>query len=100
MMLFLRNGSGGDSTLVHVYQGTDKSGVIDFEQYRRNMERVMELTAQKKILSMNPVGPGGIFVTLCEMAAGNKIGAVITGKYGRALHSAETGALILEISRE
>ena len=89
-----------DSTLVHVYQGTDKSGVIDFEQYRRNMERVMELTAQKKILSMNPVGPGGIFVTLCEMAAGNKIGAVITGKYGRALHSAETGALILEISRE
>ena len=42
------------------------------------MERVMELTAQKKILSMNPVGPGGIFVTPREMAAGNKIGAVIT----------------------
>ena len=95
-----RNGSGETVRWYTYTREQTNPGVIDFEQYRRNMERVMELTAQKKILSMNPVGPGGIFVTLCEMAAGNKIGAVITGKYGRALHSAETGALILEISRE
>ena len=88
------------STLVHVFEGTDENGVIDFEQYRRNMERVMELAAQKKILSMNPVGAGGIFVTVCEMAAGNRIGAVIEGKSGQELHRTETGALVLEIGAE
>ncbi len=46
---------------------------------------------------MNPVGGGGIFVTICEMAAGNKIGAVIENKEGEDLHKIETGALIAEI---
>ena len=85
------------STLVHIYQNTDESGVIDFEQYRKNMERVIRLSGEKKILSMNPVGNGGIFVTVCEMAAGNKIGAVIEKKEGEDLHRIETGALIAEI---
>ena len=85
------------STLVHIYQENDEFGVIDFEQYRQNMARVIELSGQKKILSMNPVGGGGIFVTICEMAAGNKIGAVIENKEGEDLHKIETGALIAEI---
>ena len=71
--------------------------MIDFEQYRQNMARVIELSGQKKILSMNPVGGGGIFITICEMAAGNKIGAVIENKEGEDLHKIETGALIAEI---
>lgn len=78
------------STLVHIYQENDEFGVIDFEQYRQNMARVIELSGQKKILSMNPVGGGGIFVTICEMAAGNKIGAVIENKEGEDLHKIET----------
>ncbi len=88
------------STIVHVFQGTDEYGVIDFEQYRTNMAKVIELAGQGKILAMNPVGGGGIFVTVCEMAAGNMIGAVIDGKSGTELHSPEMGALIIEIGAE
>ena len=88
------------STLVHVYQGVDEFGVVDFEQYRKNMERVIELADGQKLLSMNPVGAGGIFVTVCEMAAGNRIGAVIEGKQGEELCRAETGGLIIEVGEE
>ena len=85
------------STLVHVYQGTDEFGVIDFEQYRKNMERVIELADQEKILAMNPVGNGGVFVTVCEMAAGNMIGAFLENISDKALHGIESGALVIEI---
>ncbi len=88
-----------DSTLVHVYQPTDEYGVIDFEQFRQNMARVIELSENGKILSMNCVGAGGIFVTICEMAAGNMIAVDIDDKNTNTnIHKVETGALIIEIA--
>ncbi len=90
-----------DSVLVHVYQDTDEYGVIDFEQYRQNLARVIELSDEGKILSMNCVGAGGIFVTVCEMAAGNMIAVNIEdAKTDTDIHKVETGALIIEVASD
>ncbi|MDR0424872.1 MAG: phosphoribosylformylglycinamidine synthase [Clostridiales Family XIII bacterium] len=73
--------------------------VIDFKAYRRNMDRVAELTAQGKILSASTVGRGGIFVTAVKMALGNRIGVFIDLITERELHEPNYGALILEVDR-
>ena len=85
------------SHIVHVTAGLDADSVIDFEQYRTNMAKVIELTDAGKILAADTIGNGGIFVSTVKMAAGNKIGADISGADEHALRNIDCGGLILEI---
>ena len=86
------------SYLVHVTAGRDTDNVINFEQYRQNMQRVMELTAGGKILAADIIGTGGLFITAVKMAAGNKIGADLSGASTAALRSIDCGGLLLEVA--
>lgn len=86
------------SYVVHVTAGRDEDNVIDFEQYRTNMQRVMDLAASGSILAADIIGTGGIFVTAVKMAAGNKIGVDLSGASAAALRSIDCGGLLLEIS--
>ena len=86
------------SYVVHVTAGRDADNVIDFEQYRKNMERVMELTASGKVLAADIISTGGIFATAVKMAAGNRIGVDLSGASAAALRSIDCGGLLLEIS--
>lgn len=84
------------STIVHVTAGSDADNIINFEQYRKNMSRVIDLTADGKVLAADTLGRGGIFAAVVRMSAGNMIAAVIDADK-RSLCNIDCGGLILEI---
>jgi phosphoribosylformylglycinamidine synthase len=87
------------SSLVHVYADCDDNQIIDFDQYKKNMEAVAKLIANGKILSANIIGRGGIFISVLKMAVGNKLGASLDHITETELHQPDYGGLILEIDR-
>ncbi|MDR1136293.1 MAG: phosphoribosylformylglycinamidine synthase [Clostridiales Family XIII bacterium] len=87
------------SEIVYISCARDGNGLIDFEEYRRNMDRVSELTARRKILSASTIGPGGIFVAAAKMAMGNRIGVFLDLITEKELHEQNYGALLLEADR-
>ena len=88
------------SSLVHLFADYDENMIPDFKQYKKNMERVTQLTEKKKILSANTIGRGGVFISLVKMAVGNKLGASLDFITEDELHSPDYGGLILEIDRK
>ncbi len=87
-----------DSKLVFLSTKWDKDGILNFDMYRKNMARVSKLTKEGKILAANTIGRGGIFISVVNMAVGNKIGVVLDYISERELHEQEYGALILEVA--
>ena len=87
------------SRLVHLYAEDDENKIIDFKQYKKNMDRVAQLIKQKKILSANTIGRGGVFISVVKMAVGNKFGASLDFITEKELHQPDYGGLILEIER-
>lgn len=85
------------SYIVHITAGHDEDMIIDFEQYRTNMAKVIELTQAGKIQAASLIGSGGIFTAAVKMCAGNMIGAELTADLGQALANADCGGLLLEI---
>ena len=85
------------SKIVLVSTDYDADGVPDFKIYRDSMDRVSLLNGQKKIISANTVGTGGIFVSLMKMAAGNKIGFSVKNITEEKLRKPDYTAVILEI---
>jgi phosphoribosylformylglycinamidine synthase len=85
------------SQLVYLSTDKDQDHVLDFKQYKRNMETVNRLALDGKILAANTIGKGGLFISLVKMAVGNKIGADIHGIRSEELQEPDYGALLLEI---
>lgn len=88
------------SKLVVLSVNKDGKGIPDFEAYKKTMDRVHNLIAEGKILSANPIGKGGIFISLIKMAVGNKIGASLYSMSLRELTEAAYGSLLLEIGKK
>ena len=86
------------STLVLVPAVWDENDMIDFDIYRKNMDGIQALIADGKVLAADPVGRGGVFMTVVKMAVGNKIGASVSGITKDDLGEAKYGGMILEIS--
>jgi phosphoribosylformylglycinamidine synthase len=86
-----------DSRLVFVDADRDGDLRIDFAQYRRNADRVTALAAEGRILSASVTGPGGVFVAVVKMAAGNRIGVSLENLTDAELRAPRYGALILEL---
>lgn len=82
------------SQLVYLPARRDEEGIIDFEAYRKTMDCVRALTAQKKVLAASTIGEGGLFMALVKMAVGNKIGVDATETENTGL---DYGALVLEL---
>jgi len=88
------------SKLVVLSVNKDGRGIPDFEAYKKSMDRVHGLIMEGKILSANPIGRGGIFISLTKMAVGNKIGASLYSMSLRELTEASYGSLLLEVSKK
>ncbi len=88
------------SKLVLLYAEKDQNEIIDFAQYRTNMQKMAELSAAGKILSANPIGRGGIFISAVKMALGNQIGADLKNIESGMIFKAMVGALLLEIPKD
>ncbi|MEG0392770.1 MAG: phosphoribosylformylglycinamidine synthase, partial [Anaerovoracaceae bacterium] len=88
------------SKLVLLASSRDQREVIDFEQYKKSMDKVRALAAEGKILAANTVGQGGVFMTVVKMAVGNKIGAQINGLTQEELAKPAYGSIVLEIGKK
>ncbi|MGI6732078.1 MAG: phosphoribosylformylglycinamidine synthase [Anaerovoracaceae bacterium] len=88
-----------ESQLVYLTTDKDQDHILDFEQYRRNMEAVNKLVVDGKILAANTIGRGGIFLSLVKMAVGNKIGVDLKGITVEELQEPDYGALLLEVDK-
>lgn len=86
-----------DSILIHLTAGRDENQIVRFAPYRKNMQRVTELAEQGKILAADIIGTGGLFITALRMAAGNGIGADLSGADAQSLRNIDCGGLLLEI---
>lgn len=84
-----------DSKLVALTTPVDKNGIIDFEAFRRNLDKARELAEAGILLSANTIGRGGLYITLVKMAAGNGVGADVNVQ-GDIL-SPMYGSLLLEL---
>jgi phosphoribosylformylglycinamidine synthase len=88
------------SKLVVLSVNKDGKGIPDFEAFKKSMDQVYKLVTEGRILSANPIGRGGIFISLVKMAVGNKIGASLYSMSLRELTEASYGSLLLEISKK
>ena len=86
------------STLIHITAGRDSDNIIEFEQYRKNMEELIKLMSEGKILAADTIGKGGIFATVFRMAVGNRIGAKLFDVSEQALCNIDCGGLVIEIN--
>ncbi|MDR0571156.1 MAG: phosphoribosylformylglycinamidine synthase [Clostridiales Family XIII bacterium] len=87
------------SRIVYLDNPWDDMKVLDFDSYRRNMDRTSRLASEGRILSASNIGKGGIFIAVAKMALGNRIGAFLDFVTERELHERNYGALLLEIDR-
>ena len=86
-----------DSNIVMVYTNRDENEVIDFEQFKENMEVITRLIKDKKILGVKTIGHGGIMSAVSKMAFGNMIGAKVEGLLKAEMLEPAYGSFILEI---
>ena len=86
-----------DNHIVMVQPKKTSNNLLDFEDYKKIMDKVADLIEQKKILSTNTVSYGGVFMAIAKMAVGNNLGAEIIGLSEDKLLSALYGSMILEI---
>ena len=88
------------SRIVALVPEYDDRGIMDFEKYRRTMDKVYDLIQDGKILAASPIGKGGIFMAAVKMAAGNRIGVCLDKMDGLNPGKAFYGGLILEIGKK
>ncbi|NLK73312.1 MAG: phosphoribosylformylglycinamidine synthase [Clostridiales bacterium] len=86
------------SRIIYVYTGRDDNEIIDFEEFKINMNKIHELIKKGKILSAKTVGHGGIAAAISKMAAGNKIGAEIDGLLKNEIFEPAYGSMLLEVA--
>lgn len=82
------------SRLVYLPSVKDEEGILDFEAYRKTMDKVRSLTAAGKVLAASAIGEGGLFMSLVKMAVGNKIGVSAPDTENTGL---DYGGLVLEL---
>ncbi len=85
------------STLVLLNQQRDENNLPDFEQFRKNANRITELIYDGKILASSSVKAGGALISLFKMCAGNSIGFDVNCRTN-VLSSPDYGSYIFEIS--
>ena len=86
------------SKLVLVESKWDDNYIVDFDKFRKDMDKVNELMLAGKVLAANNVGKGGLFMSLVKMAVGNKIGVKVADITKKQLVFAKYGSLVLEIA--
>ena len=85
------------STLAVVTAPIDKDGIIDFDIYKKNMDKVRQLAQAGKILAADAIGRGGLYMTLVKMAVGNRIGADV--KIDGDVLAPQFGSIVLELPK-
>ncbi|HID9827919.1 TPA: phosphoribosylformylglycinamidine synthase [Clostridioides difficile] len=94
-----------DSKVVMLCVNKAENDVIDFDELKRNLDRVRELIHGNKILSTYALGFAGVGEAISKMAFGNKIGFKFSEETEKAfkddkLFEASYGNIVLELAND
>lgn len=94
-----------DSKVVMLFVNKAENDVIDFEELKRNLDKVRELIHGNKVLSTYALGFAGVGEAISKMAFGNKIGFKFSEEAEKAftddkLFEASYGNIVLELAND
>ncbi|HBF7898107.1 phosphoribosylformylglycinamidine synthase [Clostridioides difficile] len=94
-----------DSKVVMLYVNKAENDVVDFEELKRNLDKVRELIHGNKVLSTYALGFAGVGEAISKMAFGNKIGFKFSEEAEKAftddkLFEASYGNIVLELAND
>ncbi len=94
-----------DSKVVMLCVNKAKNDVVDFEELKRNLDKVRELIHGNKVLSTYALGFAGVGEAISKMAFGNKIGFKFSEEAEKAftddkLFEASYGNIVLELAND
>ena len=90
-----------NSTVVVLKTVKLESSIVDFDQLKKNLDKVRELIQDKKVLASYALGYGGLGEAISKMAFGNKIGFKFDeGVDVDKLFDSAYGNIVLEINEE
>lgn len=90
-----------NSTVVVLKTVKLESGIVDFDQLKKNLDKVRELIQDKKVLASYALGYGGLGEAISKMAFGNKIGFKFDeGVDVDKLFNSAYGDMVLEMNED
>ncbi|WP_236880723.1 phosphoribosylformylglycinamidine synthase [Clostridioides difficile] len=94
-----------DSKVVMLCVNKVENDVVDFEELKRNLDKVRELIHGNKVLSTYALGFAGVGEAISKMAFGNKIGFKFSEEAEKAftddkLFEASYGNIVLELAND
>ncbi|HBF6020947.1 TPA: phosphoribosylformylglycinamidine synthase [Clostridioides difficile] len=94
-----------DSKVVMLCVNKAENDVVDFEELKRNLDKVRELIHGNKVLSTYALGFAGVGEAISKMAFGNKIGFKFSEEAEKAftddkLFEASYGNIVLELAND
>lgn len=85
------------SKLVLIKTDRNEEETLNLEQYISNMNKLVDLIKDKKVISAFTLKFGGVSEAVSKMAFGNRIGAEITGLDNTELFGFNPGAVLVEV---
>lgn len=94
-----------DSKVVMLCVNKSENDVIDFEELKKNLDKVRELIHGNKVLSTYALGFAGVGEAISKMAFGNKVGFKFSEEAEKALtddklFEASYGNIVLELAND
>lgn len=94
-----------DSKVVMLCVNKSENDVIDFEELKKNLDKVRELIHGNKVLSTYALGFAGVGEAISKMAFGNNVGFKFSEKAEKALtddklFEASYGNIVLELAND
>lgn len=94
-----------DSKVVMLCVNKSENDVIDFEELKKNLDKVRELIHGNKVLSTYALGFAGVGEAISKMAFGNKVGFKFSEEAEKALtddklFEASYGNIVLELAKD
>ena len=90
-----------NSIVVEIITNKLENGVFDFDELKRNLNKVRSLIQDKKVLASYALGYGGLCEAISKMAFGNRIGFKVDEELDiDTLFNSAYGNLLIEINEE
>lgn len=89
-----------NSKVVLISTAKNEDETLDFDELKKNLEKINQMIKDKNVLSSYVVTNGGICEAISKMAFGNKIGFEFNKINNTEIFEAKYGSIILELSND
>ena len=89
-----------NSNVVIINTINNEDNTIDFDELKKNLDKINKMVKDKKVLASYAVTSGGICEAISKMAFGNKVGFEFREKENTDIFEPKYGSIILELSHD